>query len=664
MQTKERTQHEKNLERAQALLGAKDEFTRGEVDDLIRWGRLQGETPAATRLDDRGEPLWSREAFTEWAAEQLQVRSSVAAPAQYSRSSNIGAVRPKTYDAENGTFTTVVTTETPAMVLDWAAGGVIREVLLAEGGEFAPSLSLHVDHQKDDIDKLVGRAFNARREGTFWLMDCQLATDAYSREIGGKIEGGVIRAVSIGYRVMECEVIAPGESAVIAGRQFSNEYNVPLKISTKWRPFELSLVSIGADENALIRSAPTFTQRNSSMPAVAIHSRNSVTAKPRVGAFVAATLMERGYSDPSKHRYTLTLDGPRRLAPSIDLERDAEDAVALMRRDPIERLRRCLELDGVYAIDPTEVLGRAYQLMLRSFSTSNVAAMYNDEFISLLYSRYDAGGDSTKGWVAETDLLNLKPTPRPRLGGVELTIQNPQTGANHLEFFSTVESTRLGCYSGQFVLDEQDMLDGSWGDRGSAAAVQIADAAKALRPNLVYSYLFSNPDMADGDPLFHANHANLNATAPLGTAGKLGAALAGIGKQQDGDMTLNLRGEYLIAPVSLQGVGATAAQALELSDPDSVQPPKLRTDSRLDNGLVDPTDGTGNTVHPGDATTWYASTAGQYALEAQYLAGMNRAPQFRSGPLTRGSFGMWFDIRHFIGVTAVGYQGISKNVAT
>jgi hypothetical protein len=660
MQTKTEDEHANSVQRAEELLASKDEFTRSEVYELIRCGRLQGETPQPTRYDERGVPYWSREDFTAWAAKAPQIRSTLLA--EQTRVAERGEVRSKTWNPADRTFTAVAASDQPVTMIDWREGGVVNEILVADGGHFEPQTPLHVDHNTA-VDRLVGIATNPRREGTFWLVQCRLDDDPYSVGIGSKVASGSLRALSIGYRIFAYEIVRPGTSAVIGGRQYrvaQDEH--PLRVVTDWRVHEISLVSIGADSNALIRAASPFAQGNQTMPA--IHSRNSITAKPRVGAFVAATLMERGFSDPTQHRYTLTLNGPRRLAPSIDLEKDAEEASALLHRDPLDRLRRCLELDGIYAIDASDVIGRAYQLMLRSFSTSNVAAMYNDEFVSLLYARYDAAGDSTRGWCAENDLLKLKATPRPRLGGVELKIQNPQTGANHLEFYATSEDARLACYSGQFVLDEQDILDGSWGERASAAALQIADGAKALRPNLVYSYLFSNPDMADGDPLFHANHGNLNATAPLGTAGKLAASLAGIGKQKVGNVNLNLRGEYLITPVALQGAAAGAIQTLELIDSESTQPPKLRTDSRLDNGLVDPTDGTGDTVHAGDATTWFTSTAGQYGLEVQYLAGMNRAPQFRSGPLTRGSFGMWFDIRHFIGVAAVGYQGISKNVAT
>lgn len=663
MQTKEQTQHVKNLERALALVKSKEEFSRSDVDDLIRWSRLGGEPPVPTGFDERGVPFWSREDFTAWADAAPKVRSTVA---EQTRVVERGEVRSKTWNPEDRTFTAVAASEQPVRVMDWNSGGVINEILVAEGGRFNAETPLHVDHNTS-VDRLVGRAFTPRREGTFWIVGCQLDNDPYSRAIGDKVGSGSINSLSIGYRIHAWEMVYPGRSAVIGGRTFTVADGEPaLRVVTDWSVHEISLVSIPADSNAKIRAAQPFLQRNNSMPAVAIHSRNSVTSLPRVGAFVSATLMERGISDPTKHRYALTIDGVRRLAPCVDLERDAEEGVHLMGLDPLRRLRKALELDGIRAADTTEVLDRLHQLtQQRSFSTSNAGAMFNDELVSLLYSRYDAGGDSTRGWCAENDLLTTRATPRPMLGGVTLTIQPRGGQANHLHFSATSETAQLACYSGYFVLDEQDILDGSWGDRAAAAAIQIGDGAKALRPNLVYSFLRRNPIMADGVALFHADHGNLNTTAPLATAGKLAAALAGIAKQKYGDQSLNLRGEYLITPVSLQGAGAGAIQSLELLDDESTQPPKLRTDSRLDNGLVDPTDGTGETVHAPDESTWYASTAGEYGIEVQYRSGFNRAPEFRSGVLEgRGSFGMWFDIRHFLGVAAVGYQGVSKNVAS
>lgn len=191
---------------------------------------------------------------------------------------------------------------------------------------------------------------------------------------------------------------------------------------------------------------------------------------------------------------------------------------------------------------------------------------------------------------------------------------------------------------------------------------QLGAAARSLRPDLVYSYLFRNPALSDGVALFHADHGNLNTSSGLADA-TLGTAMQTISTQKDGPIALNLRGDYLIVPTALERVAGKLIRDVWVGDANATRSPILRSDSRLDNGLVDPTDGTGATIHAGDQTTWYMSTAGRHTLEVEYLAGRNKAPEIRQHLITRGSFGVAFDVRHFLSLLAVDHRGICKNTA-
>jgi hypothetical protein len=653
-----------DLDAARKLMG-NECLTRQQAMELRSAMRITSPLPKPSGVSC-DQPFWTRDALVAWSETAERVRSAVA---EQTRVAPRGFVRSRTWDATERTFSACCASEEPAIVFDARYGQDIREILLADGGQFKLETSLHIDHDTS-INRLVGTASNPRREGTQWIVNCRLARDPYSLEIGGKVEAGVIRYLSIGYRNHAWEIVNPKTSATIKGRTFTNDGDVPLRVVTEWSVHEISLVSIPADSNASIRTAAPDTRNNSMsrLATPAIHSLNSLSDLPSVRALSMSLTMRQGVNDPTQCSYTRGDNGgPVRLAPSLDLERDADRASSLLHCRPWELLRMAMERDGVQFNSserntPGAILerGRMHYQGVRSFSASDLGELFVQSFYSLMLSTYDQAGDSTRGWCDESDVLSMKAEGRARLGGVKLSMHPRGAEANHVYFNATSEDVSLACYSAQFRIDEQDILDGSFGSIQQAAPQQMGDAARALRADLVYSYLARNPLMSDGNPLFDtSNHGNLLTSHAL-AEDKLQAALAAIGKQVDGPVNLNLRGEYVVVPTAIERTAQKLARDVELFNPDAQRPPIVRSDSRLDNGVIDPTDPTGETVHAGSASTWYASTAGRHALEVQYLAGKNRRPEVQSWFLEGGQFGVAFAVRHFIGVRAVGYKGIVK----
>ncbi len=70
------------------------------------------------------------------------------------------------------------------------------------------------------------------------------------REAATKVVEGHVTDVSVGYEVKESYWVPDGERQIINGK----EYTGPLKVSTRWEVRELSLVPIGADDLAKVRS--------------------------------------------------------------------------------------------------------------------------------------------------------------------------------------------------------------------------------------------------------------------------------------------------------------------------------------------------------------------------------------------------------------------------
>ena len=72
------------------------------------------------------------------------------------------------------------------------------------------------------------------------------------------------------------------------------------------------------------------------------------------------------------------------------------------------------------------------------------------------------------------------------------------------------ETYRIARFARKWTVDEQDMIDDRLGDHADASG----DGQRLLdRPDLVYSLLLSNPELADGGALFN----NTAVTTPAAT---------------------------------------------------------------------------------------------------------------------------------------------------
>ena len=125
--------------------------------------------------------------------------------------------------------------------------------------------------------------------------------------------------------------------------------------------------------------------------------------------------------------------------------------------------------------------------------------------------------------------------------------------------------------------------------------------------------------MKDGDPLFHANHGNLNTASALAATGKFEAARAAMQILQQDGIDLNLSANYLIVPPNLVDTGEVMLSSSALAKRQAgASAPKIVSDSLLQNGLSDPY--TGQTV-TGSATTWYLAADGEHgqSLQVRYM---------------------------------------------
>jgi hypothetical protein len=157
--------------------------------------------------------------------------------------------------ADDATFSVeaVMASELPVAVLDQERWEVIDEVLLADGGQYPAQMPFQKDHDRS-VDANLGSVREPRRDGTNWIGRIYFdGTDPEAVKAYNKVKGRHLQDVSIGYRSTEYVDIAAGQTATVAGRQFTAAANRRLRITTKYQPKELSLCAIGADPTSKIR---------------------------------------------------------------------------------------------------------------------------------------------------------------------------------------------------------------------------------------------------------------------------------------------------------------------------------------------------------------------------------------------------------------------------
>jgi HK97 family phage major capsid protein len=161
---------------------------------------------------------------------------------------------------ETRTVTGVLTTELPAIVMDWYNWRMIREILLIDGIEVPERIPLLDTHSRFTVSDIKGSVINARIEVDKVLGKIIVADFVFSSTAEKEfqlVKEGHLSATSIGYRVFKDESveIKPGQKKEVNGKIYENNYpdELPLVIRLRSKVFEDSLVPIGADELAKFR---------------------------------------------------------------------------------------------------------------------------------------------------------------------------------------------------------------------------------------------------------------------------------------------------------------------------------------------------------------------------------------------------------------------------
>lgn len=216
------------------------------------------------------------------------------------------------------------------------------------------------------------------------------------------------------------------------------------------------------------------------------------------------------------------------------------------------------------------------------------------------------------------------------------------------------EQVQLATYGKMFSITRQAIINDDL-DAFSKIPKLFGRAAIRTVGDLVYAILTSNPNMADGVALFHADHANLIGSGTAISTASVDAIATLMALQKEGKAVLNIEPKYLLVPRTIKGTAnvvrnseyEVGASTRNNTTPNSVRETfEVVADARLD---------------AVSTTAWYAAADQNRTdtIEVQYLDG-NKTPVLEEQTGWNVD-GITYKVRIDAAAKALGYRGLAKN---
>lgn len=335
----------------------------------------------------------------------------------------------------------------------------------------------------------------------------------------------------------------------------------------------------------------------------------------------------------------------------------------------LDMARDCLEAEGVSTrrMSRQEVAQRALEASTRAggmHSSSDFPIVLANVANKTLRAGYDAAPQTFRPLVRVVSVPDFKTVDRVQLG------EAPQFEKvnEHGEFKrGTIgegkESFKIATYGKVIGITRQVIIND---DLSAFTRIPQAFGVQAanLESDLVWAQIIGNPTMGDGTTLFHNDHGNLLASAAIGAVGvAAGFVSMGLQKGLDGKTLLNIRPQYIIAPLALQMTVAQFLAPITPTQQSQTTPDYLKAldpiiEPRLDGGFTDPAT---KAAISGSSSNWYLAAAPGMidTVELAYLEG-NQGVYTE----TRTGFdvdGVEVKVRLDAGAKTIDYRAFAKN---
>lgn len=438
------------------------------------------------------------------------------------------------------------------------------------------------------------------------------------------IAGGIIRGVSVGYRVLEWLVKTAEERGSDAAR--------PLRIAKRWALYELSFVPVPFDAGASTRALGSPTRSLSgehSMPEP-VQTREAIDTEIRSlcqrfklteregDAYIRAGLSVQQVKDIIIERRAADDEaaGGHRNARGVPTTQHAEDATTLMAEalsarmggpacgaenpyrhvTPADMAREMLERGGIRttAMTPAQIVGR----MMTTSDFPELLTAAGNRTLRAAYQSYQGG---LKRVCKEATAPDFRAKQRLQLGEAPTLLQVNEAGEFKYGGMAEAKTSyALATYGRIISLSRQAIINDDL-DAFGDLVVRMARAASEFEAQFLVTLLTSNPTMNDNVALFHANHGNLQTGA--GSALQVSSLTTArknmrLQKGLDGSTPIDAMPKYLIVPAALETTAEQLLADLAAATVADVNPFAGRLEL-----VVDPR------LDAASATAWYLAAA-------------------------------------------------------
>lgn len=497
--------------------------------------------------------------------------------------------RPNSFDPATRTVSAVIASPTPVPRRD--ARGPFLEVLTADTLDLsAADLPVLDSHRTASVRDQLGRVRSIAVEGDSVVAVLWLSSAEDVAPVVQRIADGTVTGVSIGYRVAGWT-----EKQTQAGR---------VKSPTAWTITEVTLTSNPADPSARLRHQeespmPEVTQTVS--PDVAEQTRRrdirALVRTAGLDAQVADDLIDAG-ADMTRAKAEIfdAVQDRRRAAPIIRSHAPAnDDPATIIRRqsdalafrmggggEPAADVRPFLNLSlRDMAVDSLTRAGvstrgmSADEVFTRAgeHTTSDFALTVSNAMNKVALDTYRAAESPLKTLCRQRTLPNFKDATSIRLGEMGRLEELAESGEiTHTSRAESGETMRLKTFGRGVTVSRKLMIDDDLGLLGDMTAA-LGEAAAQTEADILVSLLTGNPNLSDGNPVFHASRGNIGTSDGPSVASLTESRLAmRTRKGLDGATIIAAAPRYVLVPATLETDAEQVLASIQPSTVDDVNP--------------------------------------------------------------------------------------------
>jgi len=463
---------------------------------------------------------------------------------------------PSTYDSEKRTVQVVFSTGADVQRSDFEGPYIERLSMDPAAVDLSQLIGGPVLDNHDrfsSVRSVLGVVTDASVDGRRGVATVQFSERPEVQGIARDVQQGIIRSVSAGYTVQTWQTEKRADGTRI-------------KTATRWTPKEISFTPLAADAGARVRSEVNMNE----------HERIRTLAESlNIAASFAEDLIQRNVPLEDARRALIaeaakSTPAIDNRAPAVVTHNGGDNLVARLadglysRMNPSHKpeagrefayyrvsdiARRCLEHRGLSTLgSPAELLTRA--LHTTSDFSAVLAEVYNKSLLTLRSTPSAVEQLFRRATVADfraRHIMEISDGPALAEVGENGEITWGSISDKELASYSVKSYARaFGISFKALVNDDMQAL--------ADISAKMTRGARAWFAGFLANVIMSNPTLADGKAVFHADHNNLAASGAVPSDTTIGAGKLAMRLQTDASGNpIDAPPRYIVIPAALEG---------------------------------------------------------------------------------------------------------------